>query len=168
MNRNNLNKAGWLILAAAFLFAFTQKADKANFSGSWSLNEGKSELGDFGARITPKKIKVEQKDDAITITKISSFNGNEMSTDETLSFDGKTSETTAFGNSKKKSTAKWSEDGQTLTVSYSIAFDRGGQTMEITGTETWTLANDGKNLSLVTVSSSPQGERTLKAMYDKE
>jgi hypothetical protein len=168
MNRSITTRLFVCLLATAFLFSFTKVADKANFSGSWKLNEGKSELGDFG-RFTAKKIKVEQKDDAIAISKTAaSRNGEDVTTSETLTFDGKTSETTVFGSSKKKSTAKWSDDGKTLTISYNIAFERNGETVEIAGTETWTLADEGKTLSLQTVTTSQQGERKTKGIYDKE
>ncbi|MDP4265747.1 MAG: hypothetical protein Q8941_24730 [Bacteroidota bacterium] len=167
MYRSILKTSITFLAAFAFL-SFTKVADKANFSGSWSLNEGKSELGDF-ARFATRKIKVEQKDDAITISKTGpSFNGDDITNTETITFDGKTSESTVFGNAKKKSTAKWTDDGKTLSISYSIAFERNGQTFDITGTETWMLTNDGKSLSLQNVSSSPQGERTTKAQYDKD
>jgi len=168
MNRYFFKRSLVLLVASAFLFSFAKQTYKTDFSGSWSLNEGKSELGDFG-RFAAHKIKVEQKDDGVSISKTAiSFNGDEVTSTETLTFDGKESESTVFGNSKKKSTAKWSDDGNTLTISYSIAFERNGQTFDITGTETWTLSGEGKSLSLVTVSSSPQGDRTLKAMYDKD
>lgn len=168
MNISILKKSMASVLIAAFLFSFTTIADKANFSGNWTLNEGKSELGDFG-RFVPRKIKAEQKEDAITVSKTApSFSGGDVTTTETLTFDGKTSESVVFGGSKKKSVAKWSDDGKTLTISYSIAFERDGQTFDITGTETWTIASDGKSLSVQNSSTSPQGERTTKAMYDKE
>ncbi len=163
-----LKKFPVALIAAALLLSFTTTADKANLAGSWKLNEGKSELGEFG-RFATRKIKVEQKDDAITISKTSpSFNGgDDVTTTETLTYDGKTSESTVFGNSKKKSTAKWSDDGKTLTVTFSIAFERNGQTFDVTGTETWSLTEEGK-LFVVNSSTSPQGERTTKAVYDKE
>ncbi|MBL7744596.1 MAG: hypothetical protein JNN00_14090 [Chitinophagaceae bacterium] len=168
MNLSVTKKLAACIVAAAFLFSFTTIADKAIFAGSWTLNESKSELGNFG-RFAARKIKVEQKEDAITISKTSaSPGGDDVTTTETLTFDGKTSETTVFGGSKKKSVAKWSEDGKTLSITYTIAFERNGQTFDINGTETWTLADEGKSLSVQTVSSSPQGERTTKAVYDKE
>lgn len=168
MNIRNTKKiVSWLFIAA-LLFSFTTVPDRANFSGSWTLNEGKSELGNFG-RFAARKIKIEQKDDAITIAKTSpSFNGDDVTNTETLTFDGKTSESTVFGTSKRKSTAKWSDDGKTLTVNYTMIFDRNGQTFEVSGTETWTLADEGKSLSLQTVSTSQQGERNTKAIYDKE
>ncbi len=155
-----------LLIAPAILLSFTVTGDKANFSGDWKLNEDKSELGNFG-RFAARSIKVEQKTDAIVITKTSpSFNGGDpVVSDETLTFDGKESETTVFGGSKKKSTAKWSDDGQTMTVSYSILFERDGQSSEFKGTETWSL-KDGM-LSVVTLSNSPRGETTTKALYGK-
>jgi len=43
-----------------------------------------------------------------------------------------------------------------------------GQSMEIKGTEAWTLSDDGKNLTVQINSSSPQGEFSSKAVYDKQ
>ena len=167
MNNSIIKKLPVALIAAAFLLSFTTVADKANFSGSWKLNEGKSELGEFG-RFVARKVKAEQKDDAITVSKTAaSFNGDDVTTTETLTFDGKTTETTVFGTAKRKSTAKWSEDGKSLAISYSIDIERDGNTMTITGTETWSLTDEGK-LSLSTKSVSPQGERSTKAVYDKE
>jgi len=167
MNNSIIKKLPVALIAAAFLLSFTTVADKANFSGSWKLNEGKSELGEFG-RFIPRKIKTEQKDDAITISKTAaSFNGDEVTTTETLTYDGKTTETTVFGTAKKKSTVKWSDDGKSMAISYSIDVERDGNTMTFTGTETWSLSDEGK-LVLSTKSVSPQGERNTKAVYDKE
>ena len=155
-----------LLLAPALLSSFISFTDRANFAGEWKLNEGKSELGEFGGRFAARSIKIEQKEDAITISKTApGFNGEEITTTETLKFDGKESETTVFGSSKKKSTLKWSDDSQSFVINYSIMFERNGQTSEFKGTETWSL-KDGA-LSLITVSSSPRGENTTKAVYNK-
>ena len=155
------------LIAPIIIFSFTSMPDRANLAGEWKLNEGKSELGEFGGRFAARTIKIEQTADAITISKTApSFGGGDATTTETLGFDGKESESTVFGSSKKKSVAKWSDDGQALTISYSIAFERNGQTSEITGKEAWSLTKDG-TLSLITVSTSPRGETTTKAVYDK-
>ncbi len=157
-----------LLIAPAFILSFTSSPERASFNGDWKLNEGKSELGDFGGRFAARAIKVEQKEDAITIARtIPGFNGGDPTTNSmTLTFDGKETESTGFGNSKRKSTAKWSDDGQSLVISTTTTFERDGQTSEFKGTETWTLAKGG-SLSVVTVSSSPRGETTTKAVYDK-
>jgi hypothetical protein len=167
MKNSIFKKLPIALIAATFLLSFTTVVDKTNFSGSWKLNEGKSELGDF-ARFVPRKVKVEQKEDAITTAKTgTSFTGEETTTTETLTFDGKTTESTVFGGAKKKSTAKWSDDGKSLTVSYTIDFERDGNTTTITGSETWSLTAEGQ-LSLSNKSVSPQGERSTKSIFDKE
>ena len=157
-----------LVAPAVIFLSFTTMADRVSFSADWKLNEGKSELGDFGGRFTPRSIKVDQKPDNITISRTRpGFNGGEpVTTTITLTFDGKETESTGFGNAKAKSTAKWSDDGQTLTINTATTFERDGQTSEFKGTETWTLTKEGL-LSVVNVSSSSRGETTVKAVYDK-
>ena len=138
-----------LLIAGLFLLSFTKMADRANFSGDWKLDESKSQLGDFSGFV-PRSLKVEQKENAIAITRTTpGFNGGDaVTTSFTLSYDGKITESEGFGGSKRKSTAKWSDDGQTN---------------EFKSTETWTT-KDGQ-LSIVTHSNSPRGETTTKAIY---
>ena len=153
-----------LLIPVVFLLSFTKITDRPNFSGDWKLDESKSELGDFGGRVA-RSLKVEQKDNAITITRTTpGFNGGDPVTSSvTLSYDGKVTDSEGFGGSKRKSTAKWSDDGSTLTVDNTITFERDGQTNEFKSTETWTT-KDGL-LSVVTHSNSPRGESTTKAIY---
>lgn len=157
----------FLLIPAVILFSFTIIADRANFSGDWKLNESKSELGDFGG-FAARTLKVEQKENAITITKTSpGFNGgDQITTTVTMTYDGKVAESEGFGGSKRKSTAKWSTDGKTLTVSSTMAIERDGQTNEIKESETWSMTADGA-LSIVTNSTTPMGEITTKAIYNK-
>src|SRR4051794_16285313 len=96
-----------LLIAPVLLFAFTSKTDHANLSGQWKLNEGKSDLGPI-AQFATRIIKVDQKDDAVSITQTRpSFNGEEMTTTEVMTYDGKEVETSIGGNSKRKAGAKW-------------------------------------------------------------
>jgi hypothetical protein len=153
-----------LLIPALFLLSFTKIGERANFSGDWKLNESKSELGDFSGFVA-RSLKVEQKDNAITITRTTpGFNGGDpVTTTLTLSYDGKITESEGFGGSKRKTTAKWSDDGSALTVNNIINFERDGQASEFKSTETWTI-KDG-SLSIVTHSNSPRGETTTKAIY---
>jgi len=155
-----------LLAPAALLVSFTYLPDHSNFSGDWKLNEGKSDLGQFGGRFTPTAIKVDQKGDAITISRTRpGFNGGDPTTTTlTYTFDGKTTESTGFGNSKMSSTAKWSDD-QTLVINSTTTMERDGQTNTFNGTETWTL-KDG-SLTINSVTTSPRGENKVKAVYDK-
>jgi len=165
-----LKKLSSLLVASAFLCSFTGvRSDQTNFSGTWSLNEGKSELGQFGARGVASKIVVDQKTDAITFTRTNTnFSGEEVTSTESLTFDGKQSESTFLGSSKKKASLKWADDGKTFTVTFSIAFEANGQTFDLNGTEVWSLGADGKALSLQNNLTTQQGEITTKPAYDKK
>jgi hypothetical protein len=154
-----------LTMAVVTLSAFTVTAQRANFSGDWKLDESKSELGEFGGRVA-RSIKTEQKEDAITVTKtIPGFNGGDpFTTTVTLPYDGKVVESEGFGGSKRKSSAKWSDD-KTLTINTTVNFERDGQSFEFKSTENWSI-KDGL-LSIVTNSTSPRGDMTTKAIYTK-
>lgn len=171
MNRMISKKVMLFLILPAIIFSFTVRpADKAVFTGSWKLNESKSDLGDFGGRFAARKIKADQKDDAITISKTTpGFNGgDDITNTETLTFDGKVSESTVFGNAKRKSTLKWTDDGKSFVVSNETNFERDGQSFEVKGTDTWTLSEDGKTLTSQIASSSAQGEFSMKCVYEKE
>ena len=134
---------------------------KTDFSGTWILNREKSELGDRGFADNSKTIK--QEDNKMVVErKFTSRDGQEMTATDTYTLDGKESVNEGFGNSERKSTATWSEDGKTLTIQTKVSFERDGQTRVFEYTETWTLADNGKNL--VITSKSERGER--KMVYD--
>ena len=158
------------LIVSVFLFAFISQPDRANFSGGWSLNEGKSNFGERGARFATKLIRVDQKDDAIIISRTTpSFQGgDDVTTSETLSFDGKESETSVFGTMTRKSSLKWADDGQSFVISSTTSGERNGQSFSINATETWALADAGKSLSVTTVRATQQGESTTTAVYDKQ
>lgn len=155
-------------VGVAFLSAFMLKPAPIDFSGKWKLNEGKSELGQF-ANFATKIIEVQQNAEAISISKTApSFDGNDVTTKEQLTFDGKEVESTFIANSKKKSVAKWSEDGKTLKITYSFKLELNGESNEIKGVEVWTLSDDGKTLTVKNNSSTPMGDMETKSIYEKQ
>jgi hypothetical protein len=157
-----------LLIVPFLLLSLTSKKN-VDFSGEWKLNQNKSEMGQY-APIVPLKIKAEQKTDALAITKTTTgFDGSgELTASETLGFDGKQVESKiAPGNSKRTASAKWSADGQTLTITYTLMLDFNGETTEVKGTETWALSNEGKTLTITNTSTSSFGENTYKGVYEK-
>src|SRR3982750_2186663 len=111
-------RRNFLLATSVFVLttAATIIAANANFTGEWNLNEGKSDLGQFGARFAAKKLKIDGQNDAMNVERFTTNqNGDQVTTKEKLTYDGKESESTVFGNAKRKSVAKWSDDGQTLT-----------------------------------------------------
>ena len=152
-----------------YLLLSASRAGGIDLSGHWTLNESKSDMGQF-ANIVPPKIEASQKADSLSITRTNkTFDGNsEYTVSETLSFDGKEKETARPpGNSKRKASAKWSDDGKTLTITYILSLEFGGDPMEIKGTELWTLGDDGKTLNVTNSSSSSFGDNVYKAVYQK-
>jgi hypothetical protein len=137
-----------------------------DFSGEWKLNESKSNLGQFGR--AAKKLTIKGNVESIAIDRASTNQaGEEVVTNEKLTFDDKESESTVFGTAKKKSKAKWSDDGKKLTVKSTISLERNGETMEIKTTEVWSLSDDGKTLTIESESTSSRGTNTTKLVYDK-
>ncbi|MEI9943185.1 MAG: hypothetical protein WDN26_03110 [Chitinophagaceae bacterium] len=168
MKKNLLKPMTALFLASALLFSFISKPERSNFSGEWKLNEGKSDLGQFAGFAT-RTIKTDQKNDSIAIARTApGFDGNEATSMETLTFDGKEKESTLFGNSKRKATAKWSDDGQTLTFNYTLMLDFDGQVTEVKGVEVWSLTDGGKTLVVQNNSSSSFGDLATKSVYEKK
>lgn len=158
----------WL-LAAIISFSFTIPVFQLNFSGTWALNEGKSELGQM-ARAAASKIVVDQKADGITTTRTTTgMNGTASDQKETLGNDGKETESTVFaGSGKRKATLKWSAGNNSFTIFANTSIERGGQSIDFKTTEVWFLSADGKTLTITYTISSPQGELTTKAVYDKQ
>ena len=163
-----MKKISFLIAGVfACLLATAAIIHAVNFSGEWTLNKGQSELGEFGENIAPKKITINSADNSIDIERLSpTFEGGEYTIKETLTFDGKETEVKLTGNNKKKSSAKWSADGQSMLVSSIINWEFNGEMTEIKVEETWKLTPDGK-LSLISVSNSSFGTLEMKMIYDK-
>jgi len=160
-----------LMLASSLFLLLTSMvviADKPNFTGEWKLNEQKSDLGEFGARFAPKKLKINAQAEGMSVDRSSvNQNGEEVTYNEKITFDGKETESTVFNSSKKKSACKWSEDGQVLTVNSTILFDRNGEITEIKMTEAYKLADNGQVLSVESTSNSSFGTNTMKMHFDK-
>ncbi len=139
-----------------------------DFSGEWKLNEQKSELGQYGARMAPKSMKITLENEGFNFEKAgSNLQGEAVTMKDRLTFDGKETESTIFGNNKKKSTAKWSEDGNALNVNSVIMLEMNGESTEIKLTETYKLSSDGQFLELDSRSSSSFGENEMKLVYEK-
>jgi len=161
------------VLTIAFLVSFFlipmgsyAQGEKVNFSGEWSFNESKSNMGEGRFR-TSLKMTIKQEGNNLTIERLrTGRDGQEMKSTEKLTLDGKESENTA-GRGTRKLAATWSDDGKTLTIKSTMVFNREGETMEMKSIELWKLTDGGKILSIESSSSTPRGERKATFVYDK-
>jgi hypothetical protein len=163
-----------LLLAAGFISLKSKSPDRANFSGDWKLNKSKSDFGRMDVFCNTDYLY------AFTIMKIDgqegflivdeggpSPEGTLVTRQEKLTFDGRESEASLFRNTKKKSTVKWSDDGQTMTVNSVITYDLDGEKTAMKVTEVWKLINGGKSISLQFNSNSTSGENAMRLVYDR-
>jgi len=152
------------VMSLSLLFSFSYKA--ANFSGTWTLDESASELGQFGARGAYSKIVIDQSEEAIKMTLSGAgFDGSNYEITETHAI-GKESQNTGIMNSKKTSTLNWDGDLR-FKVEMKLSLDFQGQSIDLTGNEKWELSADGKMLTLYSTINTPQGEMSTKAVYKK-
>ncbi len=170
--RNTKKQSGKsiLLIAAAIICICTSATIlSVNFTGDWKLNEQKSDLGQNNGRGAAKALKVISSDAGISMERTSTNqDGESVVRKEALTFDGKEAESTGgFGNSKRKATAKWSDDGSSMIINAITTFERDGETREIKQKETWKLADNGQTLMVESNSSSSFGENSMKLVYEK-
>jgi dipeptidyl aminopeptidase/acylaminoacyl peptidase len=155
------------VLASLMMIpALSFGAAKPDFSGQWTLNESKSEVGE-GRFFSAAKMSVKQEGNTLTIERTrTTRNGEERTTSETLTMDGK--ENISEGNNRKTtSVVTWSDDGNTVTIRTTREFNRQGETFEMNTTEVWSLSDGGNTLTIQSDSSSRMGDRSATLVYNK-
>ena len=139
---------------------------KTDFSGKWTLNESKSELGDGNYRGGASRMTIQQQGNNLTIERVSqNRNGDEITTTEKITLDGKESDNST-DNRTRKSKAMWSADGKMLTINTHMEFDRNGDTMSFDVVEIWKM-QDSKTMVIDYTSTSSRGERKRSFVYEK-
>ena len=159
-----------LFVAAVLLASLSPvtAGEKTNYSGTWNLNNEKSQIGEGGGWMLTTKLTIKQEETKMTIDRVTKRrSGEETTSTEIITLDGVECQNT-IGERQKTSAATWSEDGASLTISSKMVFEREGNKMEITSTEIWKLTEEGKCLSNDYTSQSPRGERKATYVYDKE
>ncbi|HEX3007982.1 MAG TPA: hypothetical protein VHO90_10240 [Bacteroidales bacterium] len=170
-NQYKLFRAGKMVLLIIIVFnslslIASAQTSKSDFSGTWNLNESKSQLGEGPGRRTASKIVITQ--DAATLTaerNMTRQSGETVVMKEKYNLDGTESDNSGE-NRKKKSTATWAADGQSLTINSTSTFERNGNTMEMKSTEVYKLSSDKKTLTIESTMNSPRGKFKATSVYD--
>jgi hypothetical protein len=165
--KNGVKLFSLFILGVFLLSSSGAFAQKANYSGSWTLNEGKSSLGDSQFR-GALKITATQEANSLSLVRVSKGRDDEdRTTNEKYALDGTETENPAFGNTMRKSKTAWSADGKVLTISSVMNFERDGEKREFKMTEAFSLSADGKNLTIESSFAAPNGDMKQTRVYDK-
>lgn len=149
---------------------------KANFAGTWAVNETKSDQpagggGGGGMRGGMSNFVVKQEANLLSAASTrTGQDGQAISTTSNYTLDGKESINTTAGRGggdpiKVPSVATWSPDGKSLTIVTTQTFN--DQTMKTTAV--WTLI-DANTLSIATTRPGFNGGEatTSKRVYDKK
>ena len=113
--------------------------------------------------MAPTQLVISQTADALVIERHSTFQDQNFTFKDKLTLDGKECINDGWMDTKKKSTAVWSADGKTLTVSSKIPMQDGN---EMTITETYQV--EGANLKVTASASSSYGDMSETFLFDKQ
>jgi hypothetical protein len=154
------------VVGAMLLLAVTAAAQSAvpNFSGTWSLDAGKS---DFGPIPGPESLVmvIDHKEPALKVTVTQKGPQGETANDSTYTTDGKDNMNklrSPAGDQDVKSTTKW--NGKILATTRTIE----AQGMSIGIDDAWELSADGKVMTINRQLKTPQGDFSTKIVLNKQ
>lgn len=144
------------------IIASSVYSQKVNLSGTWKLNESKSELGDQFS-LAPNTIVLKHEKKSLEVEKQGSMQGTEYTSNDILTLDGEECENPGFMDSVKKSTAVWDKKTKVLKIISKIPMEDG---TDVDITEEMTM--DGENLILESTASSSYGDLVERFVFDKQ
>lgn len=144
----------------AFAFGAAQAQAKPNFSGTWKLNNDKSEFGPMPA---PEKMvmTITHAEPNLNVKTAQSGGQGDMEYEAKYVTDG-TETTNTIGPMEAKSTCKWDGDALKIVTKLNL----GGSDVVIDGK--WVLSEDGKTIVNSAHVTTPQGELDIKYVLDKQ
>jgi hypothetical protein len=154
MKSINNSVRGKLLVSFVFLLISAGLFAQTNFSGTWALNESKSNFGENQFRFASATMVVTQDDKVLTVETVRpGQDGNEVKITAKYNLDGTLSENPGFN----------------ITIASTMTFDMNGETRTMNSSQTWKLTEGGKVLLLDNVMPGRDGgEMKTTAAYDKK
>ena len=169
--RLNIRVSSLLFLVAFLMISLVTYAGpkKVKFTGEWTLNKADSYIAEYGEMMASAKLKITQKRKNLVIERVgTSQTGENYTYTEMYTLDGKECENTIYETTIKKSTAAWSEDKKSITITSTVLFEYEGNKMEIGLIETLEFTEDGNSLSVSQFASSSYGDIENTLIFNKE
>jgi len=168
-------KPSLAIAAALTLLATPLLAQKPDFSGSWKLNaEASDPMGGppggggggqrgpgGGAGMRATELFITQSDSKIVIEAKMADRSRMM----TYYLDGRESKNPAMRDIELTTKSSWVDNTIVTEGENTITTPMGEMTIK--SKEVRSMSADGKQMTVITTTVTPQGERTRKAVYDK-
>lgn len=134
---------GLLTSLAVIVFTSISFAQKTDFSGAWNLKDQNSISGTLYSNGVPKQIKITQTKDALTLDMTTAnAQGQDITTTESLAFDGKKFEGTTASKRKKITALTWDKEGKTFTRISDLSQTTDTTKTEIRYTDIWSMDED--------------------------
>ena len=152
----------FLLLTALFASLLTA-ADKPNYSGEWKLNPAKSDFGQMPSMPSSFVRKIDHKDPEMKVSTSMTMQQGAITTDAKYTTDGKESVNNVRG-ADVKSVMGWKGNDISLVSKRPLPDGSG----EITSTESWTLSEGGKTMTVVSEMAAPQGKMTFRLVMEKQ
>jgi mannan endo-1,4-beta-mannosidase len=139
----------------------------ADYSGLWVLNEEKSQLGKMGAAMAPARLEIAQHgtDLSIKTTRIVEY-ANDQVSEENLKLDGSSSKS-EFMNSPRVTKAHLSPSDDKIVIESVVTFTWGAPGTTMNSTETWSLLDAGRTLSIQRHSVSSRGVQDMTMIFSR-
>jgi hypothetical protein len=140
---------------------------KPNFSGNWTLDRTKSELGDAGGGGGRRagmfgSLAIEHSANSLTLKRKINFQGEERTQEARYTTDGQENINEGFRGNQVKSKTYW-EESKLITESKMETPNGTRETKEVR-----TLSADGKVMAVETTIKGGPGEGTRKLVYTKQ
>jgi hypothetical protein len=144
-------------------------AAQANFSGTWVFDPTRSQGVPDGVTIT---MIVKHDGDRVQIESQISAPMGQQTIPDLYVLDGKETDykppVVGEGTGKGKRTAKWTADKNGFESSERATISAPEGAADITAKRKWTLAPDGKTLTIEMTLNSPQGEQVSTRVFAKK
>lgn len=151
-----------LYLLVFSLITLTSMAKVTDFSGTWNLNKEKSTLNEQFS-MAPSQMILQQSPEVLNVEKHATWQDQEFTIKDKFTLDGKECINPGWQDSQKTSTAVWSADEKTLTITSKLPMQDG---QEMTIVEIYQLQDN--NLKLDVSANSSFGEMKETFLFDKQ
>jgi len=151
-----------IYLIAFSLITLTSMAKVPDFSGTWDINKEKSTLNEQFS-MAPNQLILVQSAETLDVEKHATWQDQEFTMNDKFTLDGKECVNPGWQDSQKTSTAAWSADGNTLTITSKLPMQDG---TEMTIIENYQL--EGDNLKLNVSASSSFGEMAETFIFNRK
>jgi hypothetical protein len=154
--------------------ALSAAQGKVNFSGTWILDKSQSDTqqltgmrgGAGKGQDASLSMMIEQQGTTLKVTRTLKAEGEEKRETHTYKTDGTETTNTGFGGESVITKASW--DGDQLVVSSTRTMKLLIKEVTVQSQSVWSLAPDGRTLTIDATIETPRGEQHVKGVFHKQ